>query len=233
MIKRCVVLGGLLAVWLLFMGIMAKSALDRLSVPPWGNPSGSATTLVLAGDTQIGQTFTAPLPGLHRIDLLLDVSSADPAQQIAFHLQTDASATEDLWSTGLSLGKAEGKQAVILEFPPIRDSQNKVYHFYLESFGNSPGEPMVVMSTPENMLPDASATLDRMPVTGTLWFQSYYSLRTREKIDLLLSRMAEGRPYLLGAKAFYAGVAAVYVIVLGSLIASIVGSIFKEQERPS
>ena len=87
MIKRFLVFGSLLAVWLLVVGFVAKSAVDRLSAPPWGNPSGGATTLMLVDDTRIGQTFTAPLPGLHRIDLLLEVETIEPGAQIAIELR--------------------------------------------------------------------------------------------------------------------------------------------------
>lgn len=230
MSRRIVVLGALLVVWLLVMGLVAKSALDRLSAPPWGNPSGNATTLLLGDGVRVGQTFTAPLPGLHRIDLLVDVQTAGPAQLIAFHLQPDAPGAGDLWSTTLSLGENSGRQPVIVEFPPIRDSKGRSYHVYLEAAEGPEGEPIAVVSAPAEMLPGAHATLNGEPAPGALWFQSYYSLRTREKVDLLLSRMAEGRPYLLGAKGFYVGLGVAYVLALGALTLSIVLSILKERE---
>ena len=231
MIKRVAVLGGLLAVWLLVVGFVAKSALDRLVAPPWGNPSGNATILVLADDTRIGQTFTAPLPGLHRIDVLLEIETIEPGAQIAFHLQPDAPDADDLWSTTLSLGQYDGRQTLIAEFPPIRDSKGQSYHFFLEPLGGFAEMPAAVVSAPEEMLPGSSATLNGQPTPGTLRFQSYYSLRTWEKIDLLLSRMAEGRPYILGTQGFYVGLGAVYVLVLGGLMMSIVLSILREQEE--
>lgn len=230
MIKRVAVLGGLLAVWLLVVGFVAKSALDRLSVPPWGNPSGAATALVLADDTRIGQTFTAPLPGLHRVDVLLDAKAIESGQQVVFHLQPDAPNADDLWSTTLSLRENGGRQTLTVEFPPLRDSKGQSYHFYLEAVGGPAGASIAIVSAPEEMLPGSSATLNGQPIPGDLWFQSYYSLRTREKIDVLLSRMADGRPYILGVKGFYVGLGAVYVLVLGALMTSIVLSILREQE---
>jgi hypothetical protein len=78
-------------------------------------------------------------------------------------------------------------------------------------------------------LEGASATLNGQAVDGNLKFRTYYSLRTRDKVDVLLTRMAAGRPYLLGSKGFYAGLAVAYVIVLGIFLWYVAQTILEDE----
>jgi hypothetical protein len=64
-----------------------------------------------------------------------------------------------------------------------------------------------------------------------LTFQTYYSLRTREKVDLLLERMAQGRPYFLGSRGSYVILAAVYGVLLLLLLWCVAGKLTSE-DRP-
>ena len=66
-------------------------------------------------------------------------------------------------------------------------------------------------------------------VGGNLKFRTFYSLRTRDKVDLLLARMAAGRPYLLGTKGFYVGLAIAYGIVLGIFLWYVAQTILEDE----
>jgi hypothetical protein len=86
---------------------------------------------------------------------------------------------------------------------------------------------------PQSILEGGSAYVNGQPVTGNLQFQTYFSLRTREKAELLLTRMAEGRPYLLGVKGFYIGLAVVYALVLLTFLLQIARVILEEHKEES
>jgi hypothetical protein len=86
---------------------------------------------------------------------------------------------------------------------------------------------------PESALEGASAYLNDEALPGNLRFHSYYSLRTRERIDLLLTRVAAGRPYFLGTKGFYAGLALIYALVLATFLAVVARAVLEEGEGES
>jgi len=195
-------------VWLVALALVVKTSLDRLTVPPWGNPAGDGPPLQVSGETQVGQQFTAPLPGLYRIEVMLDRPATGGSRQLTFHLKTDPAATTDLWTAHLNTGEIQQGVPYGFEFPPLRHSKGQTFYFYLE------GEGVAVRYSPEAVLEGASACLNGRPLAGELQFRTFYTLRTRDKADLLLSRMAEGRPYLFGAKGFYVALALTYALVL-------------------
>jgi len=201
-------------VWLVALALVVKTSLDRLTVPPWGNPAGDGPPLQVSGETQVGQQFTAPLPGLYRIEVMLDRPATAGSRPITFHLKTDPAATADLWTAPLNTGEIQQGVPYGFEFPPLRHSKGQSFYFYLESADSESGEGVAVRYSPEAVLEGASACLNGRPLTGELQFRTFYTLRTRDKADLLLSRMAEGRPYLLGAKGFYVALALTYALVL-------------------
>jgi hypothetical protein len=228
--RRLFVLGVTL-VWLGALALIGKAAVDRLSVQPWGNGLGDRLSPEVVGATEVGQRFTAPLPGLYRIDVMVESATGAVSRPLLFHLRTDPAAATDLHKLTISPGNLEPDRPLSVEFEPIRTSQGETYYFYLESPESVPAESVAVRYSPDAVLEGASAYVDGRPVAGNLEFRTFYTLRTRDKVDLLLTRMAEGRPYLLGKKGFYVGLAAVYALVL-SVFLWLVGKAVWDSERP-
>lgn len=229
--KRYLILAGIMAIWLIALALVAKASVDRLQAPAWGNPSGDELSPELAGDTHVGQQFVAPLPGLQRIEVALFPATTGGAKQIVFHLKTDPAATEDLWTSVFEADELQDGEFFVFEFPEMRDSKGKTYYFYLESADSLPGDAVAVYFSPQDFLEGASAYLNEEPAMGNLKFRTGYSLRTREKIELLLSRMTESRPYLVGSRWFYIGLVVAYVLVLGAFLFLIAKIIVEEQEK--
>jgi hypothetical protein len=220
-----------IVVWIGVLAFVAKTSIDGLSVPQWGNPIGDSLSPEVAGDLLVGQQFTALLPGLYRIDLTFDRATAAPDREVIFHLKSDPTAPSDLWTSRLAAGDLQADGTYAFQFEPLRDSKGQSFYFYVESPTSTPGDSVAVRYGPNALLDNASAYLNGQPVTGDLRFQTFYELRTREKLDLLLSRMAEGRPYLLGTKGFYVGLAVVYGLVLGIFLLQIARSIQQERDE--
>jgi hypothetical protein len=107
----------------------------------------------------------------------------------------------------------------------------QTYYFYLESANTTAEEAIAARYNPNARLEGASAYLNGQPVAGNLQFLTYYTLRTRDKAALLLSRMAEGRPYLLGTKGFYIALAAAYILALGAFLIRAAQVILRKQEE--
>jgi hypothetical protein len=92
------------------------------------------------------------------------------------------------------------------------------YYIHLEPLTHSPSEPFRVFYDPHTTLPETTAYLDEQPVAGSLHFRTFYSLRTRDKAALLLQRMSEAKPYLLGTPFCYGILGLTYVLFLGTLL---------------
>jgi hypothetical protein len=217
--------------WAVLLAVVAKFSLDRLTVPPWGCPAGGEATLVTTEQVRIGQSFVAPLPGLYRIDITPLHVVAGGSHSLTFHLTNSPTGGQDIWSTSIAGDELQAGQPLSLEFSPLRDSEKKPYYFYLEAPGAASGTSVEFTYNPAADLDGASAYVDGQPVPGDLQFQTFYSLRTRDKLSLLLSRMAEGRPYLLGSRGFYIGLGLVYAFVLCVFIFLIARAILKESQN--
>jgi len=229
MTRRYLLFAAILAAWLIVLSASVKAVVDRIQVPPWGNPAQGTEPIELTGGTRVGQQFTAPWPGLYAIEVGLDRNTAAADQEITFHLKESTAEEQDLWTATLRAGEIE--EGYAFEFPLFRDSKGKSFYFYLESADATPGSAVAVYYSRGVVLPESSAYLDDRPLSGSLRFQTFYSLRTREKIDVLFTRMAEGRPYFLGRKGFYVGLAALYAVLLGVFLWRIAEIVVREQEK--
>jgi hypothetical protein len=158
------------------------------------------------------------LPGLYRIEVALQPPAKGAAEALTFHLRSGVAATSDLWTATVDPGQITAGLPYAFEFEPVRNSEGQTFYFFLESAASRPGEAVRAVHGPASVLDGAGAYFDGQEVPGNLVFQTHYSLRTRDKVDLLLTRLTEGRPYILGTKGFYAGLAVVYTVLLLVLI---------------
>jgi hypothetical protein len=218
-------------VWTAALALVAKNALDRLAIRPWGNPMADGVPVPLAGDTRVGQTFVAPMAGLYHIEVSLMPPASDTARPVILHLTAGPAAPADLYTAEFTTAEIDPQGPMGFDFEPIRDSEGREFFFYLESPGTPSNEAARVYYSPNSTLEGAIAIVDGEPVAGDLTFHTMYSLRTRERIGLLLSRMAEGRPYLIGSKAFYVILAIAYVLALGAFLYLLGARVADEPEQ--
>jgi hypothetical protein len=205
---------GTAAVWLVALGAIVKASLDRLQAPPWGNPLGDSPSLEIVQGSEVGQVFTAPMPGLFAIELVLHRNTVSSGQNITFHLRDDPTSTADLSTSVFSASDVLGDKPRRFEFEPVANSKARSYYFYLDSPASEVGDAIAVGYSATAEMAGSSAYQNGQPVPGNLQFHTYYSPRTREKVGMLLSRMSEGRPYWFGSQSCYAGLAIVYTVVL-------------------
>jgi hypothetical protein len=233
MTRRQLVYAGIAFLWFIALGIVAKVSLDHLPVEPWGNPAGDKLSVPVTGDTRVGQTFVAPMPGLYRIEVTLERDAPSNSRPITLHLRGDLSADEDLWASTMSTAEVQKGTAFSLEFPVLRDSKGKTYYFFLDSPGSDAKDAVAVRYSPTTFLAGATAYVNAQPVAGDLQFHTYYSLRTRDRLDLLLTHLAEGRPYMLGTKGCYVGLGLVYALVLCAFLFQVARAILTDQAEGS
>lgn len=231
--RKILALTLLTAAWLAGLAITAKSALDRLEIQAWGSPMSDSVSAPVAGATRVGQFFTAPMPGLYRIEVNMVPGDGAVARPIVFHLRADPSAKEDLVTVESSTAQIEGGTPFGFEFEPIRTSKDQRFFFFLESPQSEPEQAPLAHYSPHAVLEGASAYLDDQPLSGSLAFHTYYTLRTRDRLDLFLSRMVWDRPYLTGSKAFYLVLAAAYALALFAFLYRVGDQVVRELDKGS
>lgn len=229
MTGRRLFLLGSTVVWLAILALIVMSSMDRLSVPPWGNVTGDNRSPEIAGPIEVGQQFTAPYPGLYRIDVTLDPATVQNAHPVSVQLKAEPSAPR-----AVAVGKFDTRDVqqgvpYSFEFPAVRDSEGRTFSFSLESPQSAPGDAITAHYAPDSVVDGAHAYLNGLPVSGNLKFRTFYTLRTRDKVELLLARMAEGRPYLFGSKGFYVGLTMAYIIVLGIFLWQISQAVLEDE----
>jgi hypothetical protein len=129
-------------------------------------------------------------------------------------MKTDPASDEAVVAAEFMVNLAGAGLPYTTQFAPLRDSQGQTYYFELASPNPVGGHALAAYYDPDSALDGASAYVGGQPVEGDLKFLTFYTLRTRDKVWLLLKRMSEGRPYLLGTGGFYIGLALIYALVL-------------------
>ena len=213
--RRTIYLPALLLVWLLVLALAMKSVSDRLAVPSWGNPMGEARSAELSAGSQVGQSFVAVLPGLSAVEVTLDTTALTGPQRLTLRLKEAPDAAIALAARTVVIGSEAPATSLRVDLVRIPDSKGKTFYFVLEAPDALPGYGLAAGYSPTASIAGSSAYANGQPVPGDLQFQTYYSLDTGQKVDLLLTRMAEGKPYLLGTKGFYVGLGLVYAALSG------------------
>jgi hypothetical protein len=229
--RRTIYLPALLLVWLLVLALAMKSVLDRLAVPSWGNPMGEARSAELSAGSQVGQSFVAVLPGLSAVEVTLDTTALTSPQRLTLRLKEAPGAATSLAARTVETGPEAPVTSLRVDLVRIPDSKGKTFYFVLQAPDALPGQSLAARYSPSAAVEGGSAYVNGQAVPGDLQFQTYYSLDTGQKVDLLLTRMAEGKPYLLGTKGFYVGLGLVYAAVLGLFLWQIARAILGEGEN--
>ena len=230
MVRRRLFLIATLAIWLAVLALVGKVSINRLAAPVWGNPTGDESSAQVAGNSRVGQVFTAPYAGLYRVEIVVAGVPVSGSSQVTFHVASSPDATSDLKSRTFDASTLLEGSPLSLEFDPVRTSKGQRFYFFLESDSPSGAEGITLGYDPQSVLDGATAYLDGRPIAGNLEFRTYYSLRSRDKVDLLLTRLSEGRPYFLGTKGFYILLAVAYCLVLGVFLLYIAQRIIDEGE---
>jgi len=201
-----------LLVWLLVLGLGMASVLGRLSVPSWGNPMGEAQSAELNSGSQVGQSFEAPLPGLAGVEVTISVAASSLEHRVTLRVFEAPEGTL-LGEQLLDVGPRASVMELRVDLAPVVNSQGRTFRFSVESDA-PPSEGVTLGYSPSSALMGARAYLNGQPLEGNFQFQTYYTLSTLQKVELILTRLAEGKPRCLGSRGFFIGAGLVYASVL-------------------
>lgn len=170
------------------------------------------------GPLKVGERFIAKYPNFHRVGVKLRSYGRREAGDLIFHLRPDVSSSSDLATVTMGASQVKDNALNIFAFPPIKDSANKTFYFFLESPNSSPGNAILVLSSSRDTYGGGTKYLDGRPQVGDLAFLVDYSLSPADVAQLLLQRLSESKPSLLGSKIFYTSLFVVYVALVVSVL---------------
>lgn len=194
------------------------------------------TSDVLAGELLskaiIGQSFTARLPGVCRVDVRLATYARQGLHgPIRFRLQrsaaTDAPAVVDLQ---IDASRVIDNQFYGFEFDPVSNSTGESLTFFLEAPEAQAGQALTVWGTLRaEAYAGGQALLRNLPDTGLkdLTFRVYYCPSFAFSLQGWLSRLAADRPGIFNQPMTYLALVCANGVVLSWL-----GLLFLRAEAP-
>jgi uncharacterized membrane protein len=146
-----------------------------------GNILGTSQTVVnesvgeIYGGNIAGQTFYSPLPNMNSIDVNLATYARINTKAIIFHLRDSPDSKTDIESITVNARQIRDNIFYKFKFPPVKDSMNRSYYFFIESPDSVPGDAITIWSSKEDTYPAGTAYLNSIPVARDLSFNVYYA----------------------------------------------------------
>lgn len=226
------------------------SSLERLAAPIWGSlthletPTATASVPRETKDLasfQVAQAFTAPLPGLCSVSVVLEAPVAGDMAPVTFRLagglpgangaSCEVEASHSIVTRTVEPAPLLGAISYRFDFPPLAESAGRGYTFTLHSSGAQPGHALAARYLPDAQLEGAHACFDGLPQPGVIEFATRYALTPWQKIGRLLERMAAGKPGLLGRPALYASLKLAFVLCLAAMFWLVARRILDEERN--
>ncbi len=204
-----VVIWGALLTGLLVIGYAASSDLTLTL----GQSAGLFAPAEIQGSVTVGQTFTAPYPGLNRIAVMMRTFDRVNTHDVTFHLKQGREAHEDIFTASFNARDVKDGKWRSFSFPPLDDSAGNTYYLYFESPGSTPGDAIAAMGQEGDPYPDGVGYVNNEPAPGDMAFRTYYQTSLRERFAFLLARVAADKPSLWNNRYFYVGLALAYLVL--------------------
>lgn len=148
---------------------------------------------LVQGSRTVGQTFLSHYPRLTAIEVLLVVQprTTQEVSRLTFHLRRSLTSESDIASLTLDTAGLQHNQPQRFVFPPLADSENQSYYFFLEG---TPSNHVTVWSNSIDAYGAGSMVVDGVPQPGDLQFKTYYDYDLRMLAADLVRGISHGIP---------------------------------------
>lgn len=180
--------------------------------------------LAITGSAAVGQTIVAPFDGLNRVDVYLRPGERANTTGVTLHVRNGPDATGDLRTVTVTADAITEAGWYAFQFPPIADSGGKRYYLLFASPASNAGTAPDIAGTRQNRYRDGVLYLNGAPATSGLAFQLYSQPDLFQWLAGLGRLLAQDKPGLGGAPAFYAVLFAGFVLLLGAAVALLVAA---------
>lgn len=170
--------------------------------------------LAIKGDATIGQTFTAPVNGLQRIEVALRTYDRQNTHDVTFYLKSSPASPQIIYQETFNAGEIGHNQWRAFQIPLISDSAGQTFFFYFASPESVTGNALTVGGDLGDWYNEGQAYFDSTPADADIAFRTYYALTPGQELTLLGQRIVEAKPSLWGDLRFYLLLLVLYVLIL-------------------
>jgi hypothetical protein len=165
-------------------------------------------------DLTIGQTFTAPVNGLQRIDVALRTYGRRNTHAVTFYLKQSPDSPQVIYQEIFNASQISDYPWRTFKFPPILDSAGKTFFFYFASPESVTGNAITVGGAQGDWYNGGTAYFGPVPTEADLAFRTYYGLAPSAELTLLAQRIIEAKPSIWSDFRFYLLLLVLYVLIL-------------------
>jgi hypothetical protein len=177
-------------------------------------------TGVLTTSQSVGQTFIPESGGLYRVDVYLSTKGQTNTGTVIFHLKRSPAAENDLATVRVNAMQIQDNQFQAFEFPPLSaTSKGETLYFYLESPSSETVRTISAWGYGADLYTGGQAIVTSGAGAGAadLAFRVFYLPSAPERLDVVLNRLAQLKPSVLGWPGWYMGLGLVYLVLLFGL----------------
>jgi len=154
------------------------------------------SVIALESGAEVGQSFTAHYPGLSRISVQLDAFTFGDLDRVKFRLAVRSDGAEvQILANDQVERELEGTW-IHFDFPPQPYAAPASLRYYIDA--ESPNG-VVLLAHAQDMYPEG----ERIGAEGDLVFRAGFRPSAEKTLSILLSRIAAGKPGLLGNRCTY------------------------------
>lgn len=151
------------------------------------------------GSTTVGQTFASRQSNLSVIEIIMATYMRINTHDVIFHLRASPSSPIDIATIKVNAAKIADNQYHRFSFPPIPDSKDKTYYFFIESPDSAPGNAITIWYSTKDVYKDGSAFVNHKAVEGDLAFKTYYTsdYKISNVISYFIDKMQHDKPFFI------------------------------------
>ena len=190
-----IILFAVILTCILLSGCIELTDRDRLSIAQvkHNKPVGE-----IYGSTTVGQTFISEHPNLSAIEINMATYARINTHDVIFHLRSSPNLTIDIATSTVNATKIADNTYRRFSFPPLIDSENTSYYFFIESPYSAPGNAITIWyNTEEDVYKAGSAYRNHEPMEGDLAFRIYHKMDMLNMVSHFIHRMQQDKTFFL------------------------------------
>lgn len=191
---------------------------------PINNNTAATGAQQIWGDQLLAQSFTAPRPGLNRLDIFFQTYGRRNTHDVTLSLyelpNPDTFSLEGPLHFQSTFNAAEvwDQSWRSFHFDPLPDSAGKSYLIVVTSPQSTEGNAITVGGIERNSYLPGTAFLGPIPVPADIAFRSCYQMSTGEKLTILADQLTHDRTGPWSQPAFYGVMLVLYGLGLIGLL---------------
>ncbi len=150
-----------------------EDLIDEMEICDISQTNHNEVTEEIMGSRSSGQTFVCSFQNLCRIEIYMATHHRENKYDAYFYLKEGSGSKKKIDQKRIPASAIRDNEWLKVEFPPLRNSKNKEYYFYIDSPEAKPGESFTIWHDSNNCGFRGKRFQNHQAVEGALTFQAY------------------------------------------------------------